>query len=114
MRSGLTPEQVDFLRAFESRVDLDGTAWSGHVSATRRRPATSAIITPRRPDDVVSGALAETEGRRDRCGHTHHQFDRTWKAGRFVNAGSVGMAYADQPGATGRWSAPTSSRAGRL
>src|SRR5205807_1479204 len=32
-------------------------------------------------------------------GHVHHQFDRTVPGGRWVNAGSVGMPYADGPGA---------------
>ena len=33
------------------------------------------------------------------CGHTHVQFDRTVAGNRIVNAGSVGMAYANEPGA---------------
>jgi len=33
------------------------------------------------------------------CGHTHVQFDRTISGIRIVNAGSVGMPYADEPGA---------------
>ncbi|MFL5927247.1 MAG: metallophosphoesterase family protein [Gaiellaceae bacterium] len=33
------------------------------------------------------------------CGHTHVQFDRTVGGVRIVNAGSVGMPYADEPGA---------------
>jgi diadenosine tetraphosphatase ApaH/serine/threonine PP2A family protein phosphatase len=33
------------------------------------------------------------------CGHTHMQFERHLDSLRIVNAGSVGMPYADQPGA---------------
>src|SRR5262249_47035368 len=33
------------------------------------------------------------------CGHSHLQFDRRVGATRVVNAGSVGMAYEDEPGA---------------
>jgi diadenosine tetraphosphatase ApaH/serine/threonine PP2A family protein phosphatase len=33
------------------------------------------------------------------CGHTHMQFERSIDALRIVNAGSVGMPYANQPGA---------------
>ena len=33
------------------------------------------------------------------CGHTHVQFDREVAGVRVVNAGSVGMAYEDEPGA---------------
>ena len=33
------------------------------------------------------------------AGHTHVQFDRTVGARRFINAGSVGMPYEDEPGA---------------
>ena len=33
------------------------------------------------------------------CGHTHMQFERCIDTLRILNAGSVGMPYADQPGA---------------
>ena len=33
------------------------------------------------------------------CGHTHVQFDRLVDGVRVVNAGSVGMAFEDEPGA---------------
>jgi hypothetical protein len=47
----------------------------------------------------VAAALAETEARLVVAGHTHMQFDRRVGDRRLVNAGSVGMPYADRPGA---------------
>ena len=57
------------------------------------------IITPATPDEVIAEALASTEAGVLIAGHTHMQFDRRVAGRRMVNAGSVGMPYADRPGA---------------
>jgi putative phosphoesterase len=57
------------------------------------------ILTSMTPDQVVADALARAEEEVIVCGHTHAQFDRRVGTKRFVNAGSLGMPYEDQPGA---------------
>jgi hypothetical protein len=57
------------------------------------------IITPATPDEVIVEALASTQASMVVAGHTHMQFDRRVVGQRMVNAGSVGMPYADRPGA---------------
>jgi len=100
MAARLDQGQIDFLRGFEPRVDVDVDGL-GRVTFCHATPASDEvpIITAETPDDVVSGALAETDAGVIVAGHTHHQFDRAVDGGRFVNAGSVGMPYADGPGA---------------
>jgi len=57
------------------------------------------IFTAITPEERVAPHLVGVDANVVVCGHTHVQFDR-WIAGlRVVNAGSVGMAYEDQPGA---------------
>ena len=100
MADRLDEGQLAFLRAFEPRVDLDVDGL-GRVTFCHAAPASDEvpIITAETPGDVVSGALAQTDAGVIVAGHTHHQFDRTVDGGRFVNAGSVGLPYADGPGA---------------
>ena len=46
-------------------------------------------------------------------GHTHMQFDREIAGVRVVNAGSVGMAFEDEPGAYWTLLGPTVEHSGR-
>ncbi len=89
----------DFLAMFEPRVELEvdglGTVCFCHAVPADDEP----IVTEATPDDVVAEALAATEARLVVAGHVHMQFDRRVGARRLVNAGSVGMPYADRPGA---------------
>ena len=48
---------------------------------------------------MIVKALASTQASVVVAGHTHMQFDRRVVGQRMVNAGSVGMPYADRPGA---------------
>jgi predicted phosphodiesterase len=90
----------DFLSSFEPvvEVDVDGL---GLVLCCHAGPASDEvpIITPATPDEVIAETLASTEASVVVAGHTHMQFDRRVAGRRMVNAGSVGMPYADQPGA---------------
>jgi putative phosphoesterase len=99
MAERLTAAQIDFLRGFEPtvEVEVDGL---GRVTFCHATPASDEpIVTAESPDEVVTAALAETGAGVVVGGHVHHQFDRTVPGGRWVNAGSVGMPYADGPGA---------------
>lgn len=57
------------------------------------------IFTPLTPDSVVATYFQGTLQRTIICGHTHIQFERRLGDLRILNAGSVGMPYANKPGA---------------
>jgi predicted phosphodiesterase len=90
----------DFLSGFEPSVELavDGL---GTVLCCHAGPDSDElpIITPATPDEVIAEALATTRASLVIAGHTHMQFDRRVAGRGMVNAGSVGMPYADEPGA---------------
>ena len=90
----------DFLGQFESfvelRVDRIGLVVCCHASpGSDELP----IITPATPEAAIAPALSNTAADLIVAGHTHMQFDRLIAKQRMVNAGSVGMPYANQPGA---------------
>ena len=99
VRGQLDPEQIGFLHGLPTSVTLDvhGVGQVLFVHATPRNDV--EIFTGRTPEHDVapcfSGVLADLVV----CGHTHVQFDREIAGLRVVNAGSVGMAYEDAPGA---------------
>jgi putative phosphoesterase len=57
------------------------------------------IFTPITPDDRLHSIFAGVEAEVVVCGHTHMQFERQVNYLHILNAGSVGMPYADRPGA---------------
>jgi putative phosphoesterase len=60
---------------------------------------TDEIVTPGTPEPRILEILADVAEAVVVGGHTHMQFDRRVGRHRFVNAGSVGMAYEGRPGA---------------
>lgn len=96
----LSRSHRDFLSGFEPLVETDVDRL-GRVLCCHAGPDSDEvpIITPATPDEVIMEALASTEARIVVAGHTHMQFDRSVGDTRMVNAGSVGMPYADLPGA---------------
>jgi putative phosphoesterase len=90
----------DFLSRFEPTVEV-AVNGLGLVVCCHASPDSDElpIITPATPDEVIAEALASTKSRLIVAGHTHMQFDRQVGIRRMVNAGSVGMPYADEPGA---------------
>lgn len=57
------------------------------------------IFTPMSPMERLNGIFSGVEEEFVVCGHTHMQFEHRLNKVRIVNAGSVGMPYAEQPGA---------------
>jgi diadenosine tetraphosphatase ApaH/serine/threonine PP2A family protein phosphatase len=57
------------------------------------------MITPGTPPERLAAMVAGVAEPVVVCGHTHMQLDRVSGSVRVVNAGSVGMAYEDAPGA---------------
>ncbi len=90
----------DFLSSFEQTVEV-AVNGLGLVVCCHASPDSDElpIITPATPDEVIADTLASTQAGLVVAGHTHMQFDRRVGDRRMVNAGSVGMPYADQPGA---------------
>ena len=78
-------------------LDVDGLGPVLFCHATPRND--TEIRTSLSPDERWSEVLAGVEQRTVVVGHTHVQFDRVVGDVRVVNAGSVGMAYEDEPGA---------------
>jgi diadenosine tetraphosphatase ApaH/serine/threonine PP2A family protein phosphatase len=57
------------------------------------------IFTPNTPQERLNTIFSGVESQIVVCGHTHMQFERQAGSVRILNAGSVGMPYADRPGA---------------
>jgi predicted phosphodiesterase len=57
------------------------------------------IFTERTPEERIAFLFDGLDVQAVVCGHTHMQFDRNVAGVRVVNAGSVGMAYEEEPGA---------------
>ena len=78
-------------------LDVDGLGPTLFCHATPT--SDEKILTRATPTDIVTAAVGEGEARTVVCGHTHTQYDRRAGEVRVVNAGSVGMAYEEEPGA---------------
>ena len=87
-RASLTAAEVAFLQGLPGRQELDGVLY---CHATPR--SDEEIVTPATPDEDVAEILAGVENSAVVVGHTHMQQDRRIGDVRWVNAGSVGMAY---------------------
>jgi predicted phosphodiesterase len=95
----LSPEQVEFLYGLPERVELD-LPGLGHALFCHATPQNDLdMVTPLTPDERLGGILAGVSADVVVAGHTHVQEDRRVGGIRWVNAGSVGMAYEDEPGA---------------
>jgi putative phosphoesterase len=94
VRARLSPEQLDFLRSLPLTLSI------GRVLFCHATPRDDEeILTRISSDERWREALAGVEAEVVVCGHTHVQFDRQIGEIRLVNAGSVGMPYANEPGA---------------
>jgi putative phosphoesterase len=89
----------DFLDEFEQSLVVELTGL-GPVLCCHATPASDMdVFTTRSPDEEVRALFSGICQRVAVCGHTHMQFERRVDGLRIVNAGSVGMAYEDRPGA---------------
>jgi putative phosphoesterase len=99
VRGRLGPDRIEFLHSLPPTVsiDIDGIGRVLFVHATPRNDVD--IFTDRTPEARVAPCFAGVTADLVVCGHTHIQFERQLAGLRVVNAGSVGMAYEDAPGA---------------
>jgi len=99
VRAQLSEEQIAFLYGLPPSVtlDVDGVGRVLFVHATPRNDVD--VFAERTPAERVAPCFSGLDADLVVCGHTHVQFDREIAGVRVVNAGSVGMAYEDAPGA---------------
>jgi putative phosphoesterase len=93
-RAQLTREQIEFLHALPTQVQLGDVLY---VHASPRND--EDIFTEQTPEERVAFLFDGVDASIVVCGHTHMQFERTIAGKRVVNSGSVGMPYEDVPGA---------------
>jgi putative phosphoesterase len=95
----------DFLASFVPQVMLEVDGLGGVLFCHGSPRSDEEILTAATPDKRLQAALAGVEQPIVVCGHTHMQFDRQFGKIRVLNAGSVGMPYAE-PGAYWLWLGP--------
>jgi putative phosphoesterase len=99
LRAALSDEQVDFLFGLPERVEF-AVPGLGQVLFCHATPQNDLdIVTPLTPEERLRRILAGVAADVVVAGHTHIQDDRRVGGVRWVNAGSIGMPYEDEPGA---------------
>jgi putative phosphoesterase len=93
-RGRLSEEEIGFLH------ELPATQRIGDVLYCHASPRNDVdIFTERTPEERIAFLFDGLDVSTVVCGHTHMQFERTVAGVRVINAGSVGMAYEEEPGA---------------
>ena len=95
----LEREQRDFLAALPEQLTLHVEHFGDVLFCHATPRSDEEIFTPRTPQERLRTLFQGIQPRIVVCGHTHMQFDLQAGDVRVLNAGSVGMPYADQPGA---------------
>jgi putative phosphoesterase len=99
LRAALSDEQVEFLYGLPERIELE-LSGVGRVLFCHATPQNDLdIVTPLTPEGRLRRILDGVSADVVVAGHTHIQEDRRVGGVRWVNAGSVGMPYEDEPGA---------------
>src|SRR5216684_816545 len=98
-RQQLERSQRDFLAQLPEQITIhvEGLGDVLFCHATPR--SDEEIFTPITLQERLNTIFAGIEQQIVVCGHTHMQFEQRVGSVRIVNAGSVGMPYADRPGA---------------
>ncbi len=92
----LSFEDYDYLAKIRDREVYTVVDGYGAVIGFHAVPGNDQIfVTPDTPDEEARDALLDREGRLALGGHTHRRMDRDLGAWRWVNPGSVGMAFDD-------------------
>jgi predicted phosphodiesterase len=99
IRERMTVEQIAFLHGLPPTLTLDVDGL-GRVLFCHAVPGNDMdVFTEATPEERVAPSFEGVDADLVVVGHTHMQFDRGIAGVRVVNAGSVGMAYEDEPGA---------------
>jgi putative phosphoesterase len=91
----LRPEHAAMIAGWPemARMEIAGIGAVHFCHATPRND--TEIFTRTTPDEQLAAVFAGIDTPLVVCGHTHMQFDRMVGATRVVNAGSVGMPFAE-------------------
>src|SRR5260370_2183590 len=109
----LRPEERDFMAQLPEYVTLE-LAGVGEVLFCHATPySDEAIFTPLTLLERLRTLFHDVKQPLVICGHTHMQFELNVDQVRVLNAGSVGMPYAEQPGAYWLLLAPEGSESHR-
>lgn len=95
----LKPEQRDFLAQLPASVTLDLEGIGAVLFCHATPYSDEEIFTPLTSLERLRRLFHDVKQPLVVCGHTHMQFELNIGGVRVLNAGSVGMPYADQPGA---------------
>jgi len=95
----LTGSQRDFLAALPEQLVLQVEDLGDILFCHATPRSDEEFFTPITPEERLSTMFSGVKQGIVVCGHTHMQFERCVDTLRILNAGSVGMPYADQPGA---------------
>jgi putative phosphoesterase len=95
----LSPEQRAFLAGLPETVVLEIDELGPVLFCHGSPRSDDEIITERSPDERLEHALAGVRQQVVVHGHTHVAYDREFGLYRLICPGSVGMPYADVPGA---------------
>jgi putative phosphoesterase len=93
-RERLSEDEIAFLHGLPPTRQIDDVLYC-HASPRNDMD----IFTERTPEERIAFLFDGLDVPTVVCGHTHMQFDRNVAGVRVVNAGSVGMAYEEEPGA---------------
>ncbi|MGE6259090.1 metallophosphoesterase family protein [Heyndrickxia sporothermodurans] len=95
----LTRSHRDFLNDLPETltINVDGLGDILFCHATPR--SDDEIFTPVTTEERLTNIFADIPQKIVVCGHTHIQFERQLGTIRILNSGSVGMPFADEPGA---------------
>jgi putative phosphoesterase len=94
----LNQDQRDFLAHLPEHITLH-VEGLGNILFCHATPCSDEeIFTPLTPQERLSTLFEGIKAQTVVCGHTHIQFERQAGGVHILNAGSVGMPYADRPG----------------
>lgn len=92
-------DQRNFLAHLPEQVTLSLEPFGEILFCHATPHSDEEIFTPRTSQERLRQLFQQVEQQVVVCGHTHMQFELSIGGLRVLNAGSIGMPYADRPGA---------------
>ncbi len=99
LASQISRSQRDFLANLPEQIEMEVNGLGNVVFCHATLRNDEELFTRLTPDEQVRALFPLAENKTVVCGHTHSHFERTIDTTHIINAGSVGMPYADKPGA---------------
>lgn len=95
----LTQSQRDFLSDLAPTITFHLNELGDVLFCHATPDSDEKIFTPLTPQERLTSIFSDIVQKIVVCGHTHMQFEREVGSVKIVNAGSIGMPFADEPGA---------------